>query len=136
MSISFLYCWAISVSSVVAQSIYPDSVGCVMRYNALIELKQGYVSGVCLIVNEGEVLKASLFNEFGISALDFSYNPRRNKVKLLNVMSFLDKWYIKRVLKKDIVALLHNFKSGIGEYRDERYGIDYKFNILDYGISE
>jgi len=114
-----------------AQTWFPDKDGCKVKYNAVIEMKKGYMSGICIMLNEGGVVKGSLFNEFGISALDFTYQPDRKKVKLLNVMKLLDKWYIKRVLKKDLVQLMARLQQGMGEYRDERFKINYKFTLLE-----
>lgn len=114
-----------------AQTWFPDKDGCKVKYNAVIEMKKGYMSGICIMLNEAGVVKGSLFNEFGISALDFTYQPGRKKVKLLNVMNLLDKWYIKRVLKKDLVQLMAHLQQGMGEYRDERFKINYKFTLLE-----
>ena len=44
-------------------------------------------------------------NEFGISALNFSVSSDRRKVELVSVISFLDKWYIRKVLKSDLEYL-------------------------------
>lgn len=48
--------------------VFPDSAGQKVKYNATIEMKKGYLSGVCILVNDGEEIKGCLFNEFGISA--------------------------------------------------------------------
>ena len=82
--------------------LYPDSIGGKVKCNATIEMKKGYVSGICMLVNDGGVVRGSLFNEFGISALDFAYYPESDKVKLGDVMKMLNRWYIKKVLKRDL----------------------------------
>ena len=56
-----------------------------LRYSAYIELPRGYVSGMLVLHHEEETVKGSLFNEFGISAMDFAYRPQKDKVKLLSV---------------------------------------------------
>lgn len=124
--------WLAMVSKpLMAQTWFPDKEGCKVKYNAVIEMKKGYMSGICIMLNDGGVVKGSLFNEFGISALDFTYQPDRKKVKLLSVMKLLDKWYIKRVLKKDLAQLMDCLRQGVGEYRDERFKINYKFTLLE-----
>ena len=111
--------------------LYPDSIGGKVKCNATIEMKKGYVSGICMLVNDGGVVRGSLFNEFGISALDFAYYPESDKVKLGDVMKMLNRWYIKKVLKRDLKQLLKNLKQGVGTYRDEKYKIDYSFTPLN-----
>lgn len=116
--------------------VFPDSAGQKVKYNATIEMKKGYLSGVCILANDGELIKGCLFNEFGISALDFTYNPARDKVKLVNVIKMLDKWYIRKVLKKDLVQLMHNLEKGIPAYQNKRFNIDYKFTPLEDATEE
>lgn len=115
---------------------YPDKDGQRARYNAMIEMPKTYVSGVCIMLREGETVKGSLFNEFGISALDFIYNEQKDKVKLQNVMGMMNKWYIKKVLKKDLRALLKNLKSGVPTYTDEKYKINFTFTPLEDETTE
>lgn len=77
------------------------------KHTFQIETSNGFVSGVLLVSENDENINGSMINEFGVSAIDFSYSKKKQKVKLLNVVSFLDKWYIKQVLKKDIKYCLH-----------------------------
>lgn len=106
---------------------FPDSAGSKVKYNATIEMSKGYVSGVCIMANDGSVIKGSLFNEFGISAIDFTYQPDKKKVKLLSVIKILNKWYIKKVLRKDLVQVMENLSKGIYSYHDKKFKIDYNF---------
>lgn len=94
-------------------------------------MKKGYISGICFLSEEGDTIKGSFFNEFGISAFDFTYLRSRQKVKLENVIKMLNKWYIKRVLRKDMVHVLDNLQRGISSYSNEKYHITYKFTKLD-----
>lgn len=118
------------------ERLFPDSVGSKVRYSATIEMSKGYVSGVCIMVNDEGVIKGSLFNEFGISAIDFTYQPERKKVKLLSVIKMLDKWYIKKVLRKDLVQVMENLSKGISSYHDKKFKIDYNFTILKDATEE
>lgn len=126
----------VSVASAGAQSLYPRNAGDKVRTSAMIEMPKGYVSGVCVMYNDGTDVKASIFNEFGISAMDFVYDPQKDKVKLVSVMKMLDKWYIRRLLKKDLLKVVHNLQQGKDEYRNEKYKIDYKFSLLRDGTEE
>ena len=75
-------------------------------------------------------LKASVVNEFGLSAMDFEYNPQKDKVKIINIIKKLDHWYIKRVLKRDLRILLHNLEHGIYKHENAKYEITYTFQPL------
>lgn len=109
---------------------YPGLVGSKVRYEATIEMKKGYLSGICVLLNDAGIIKGSLFNEFGISAIDFTYDPKLGKVKLCNVIKMMNKWYIKRVLRKDLAMLMENLQRGVCDYRDEKYKINYQFKVL------
>lgn len=100
------------------------------KYAATIEMKKGYISGICFLSEEGDTIKGSLFNEFGISAFDFTYLRSRQKVKLENVIKMLNKWYIKRVLRQDLVHVLDNLQRGITSYSNDKYHINYQFSRL------
>lgn len=109
-----------------AQTAFPTSEGERMRYDAYIQLPRAYVSGICILLREGDSVKGSLFNEFGITALDFTYCLRKQKIKLHSVMPIMDKWYIRRVLKKDLRQLMARLQQGETQYQNERRHITYQ----------
>ena len=113
------------------QAPFVDSIGSRQKYAATIEMKKGYVSGICVMASEDDGYRASIFNEFGISALDFTYLPSKRKVKLQHVIKMLDKWYIRKVLKHDLVYVVDNLLQGISTYTNERFHIKYQFNVLE-----
>lgn len=115
----------LSSISLRAQHVFPNKVGEKCRYKAMIEMPKAYIGGVCIMYNDSTHINASIFNEFGISALDFSYDLKTDKVKLHYVMKLLDRWYVKRVLKKDLRNLIHNLQAGLGEYRNNKYKLTY-----------
>ena len=112
------------------QVTFPSHEGERVRYTAYIEMSRGYISGVCILVKNEGLIKGSLFNEFGITALDFSYDPDRQKICLHNVIAMMDKWYIRRVLKKDLVQLMLRLQQGEFSYSNERRHITYQFTPL------
>ena len=79
-----------------------DSLDRSERYNFELSTEKGYLSGILILTREGNVINGCMFNEFGVTAMDFTYNVAKDKIKLLHVIKFLDKWYIKRVVGKDI----------------------------------
>ena len=107
-----------------------DSIGCKMKYATTIEMAKGYLSGISVVVRETDVYRGVIFNEFGITALEFTYHPSAKKVKLVQVIKMLDKWYIRRVLKKDLQCVVENLLKGISTYEDEKYHIKYVFSLM------
>ncbi len=130
LSISLLAGLLLSPTITSAQALYPAQRGDRVKYDAMIEMKSSYLSGICILANEGDEIKGSIFNEFGISAIDLTYNPEKDKIKLDNVVSFLNKCYIKRVLRKDLVELLHALQNGESSYRNEKRKIYYQLNPM------
>lgn len=119
-----------AVTRLYAQVPFPTTEGESIRYSAYIEMSKGYVSGICVLHREGDTIQGSLFNEFGITALDFSYHTGKKKVKLHTVMPMMNKWYIRKVLKKDLRQLMEGLQNGQTVWKDERYHIDYQLSPL------
>lgn len=113
-----------------AQSLLPQTAGSKVRFSAMVELPKAYLSGVCVMVNDGGVLKGSFFNEFGISYMDFSCSLVKDKVKLHSVQSMMDKWYIRKALRHDLRMLIHQMEKGVGEYVNKRRKMTYRFTPL------
>jgi len=101
-----------------------------MKYATTIEMSKGYLSGISVVVRETDVYRGVIFNEFGITALEFTYHPSAKKVKLVQVIRMLDKWYIRRVLKKDLQCVIENLLKGISTYEDGKYHIKYVFSLM------
>lgn len=111
----------------------PETEGGRIRYAASIEMPKAYLSGICVLLREGDVVRGSLFNEFGVTALDFTYHPENHKVKLHHVISMMDKWYIRRVLRKDLAQLMLRLQQGETTYHNERRHITYQLKVIDNG---
>ena len=126
----------ISAQDIADQHPLPDSIGSKMKYNATIEMKKGYLSGICMLIRDKDGYKGSIFNEFGISVLDFTYQPVTGKVKLENVIQLLDKWYIKRLLKQDLSQVIKNLQKGISIYDNKKYKIHYQFTEMEETMEE
>ena len=129
----FSWCVSLLLSSALslkAQSLLPSPSGEAARYDAYIELPRGYLSGVCIMRCAGDTLQGSIFNEFGVSAMDFVYDRRKDRVRLLSVMKMMDRWYIRRTLRSDLRLLLRSMNAGEGEYRNERRHILYRFTPM------
>ncbi|WP_301869041.1 hypothetical protein [Bacteroides caecimuris] len=72
-----------------------------------IQMEKGHLSGILISQNQEDAIIGTMVNEFGITALSFIYAKSSEKIKFENVIGFLNKWYIKRVLKGDIKYCLH-----------------------------
>jgi len=131
-----LFISVLSVLKLQAQSALPVQDGESRQYAAYIEMPRGYVSGVCVLQKADAVIKGCLFNEFGITSLDFTYYPDRQKVKLHHVVKLMDKWYIRRILRKDMALLMRCMEEGRTSYRNERRHITYQLNPIADEVTE
>ncbi len=113
------------------QKQFPTQQGERAQYAAYIEMPKGYISGICVLVKDNEVIRGSIFNEFGITAMDFTYHPEKQKVKLHTVVSLMDKWYIRRVLKYDLRLLLAGLQKGDTTYTNTKRHITYQLTPID-----
>ena len=121
----------LETTTIQAQNTFPSVMGERIRYNAYIEMPRAYLSGACVIINDNDVIKGALFNEFGVTAIEFIYLPNKNKVKITHVIKMLDKWYIKRVMRKDLAHLMCRLKIGDTVYQNNKYNIKYVFTPIE-----
>ena len=112
-----------------AQKVYPETNGDKVRYNIQIDIKKAYLSGICILSKQENCIVSSIVDEFGVSLMDFSYNPEKKKVKILSITKKLDRWYIKRILKKDIRSMLEVMQTGGNEFVNSKYKIKYIFSL-------
>ena len=75
------------------------------QYSVAIEARGAELTGICIVKTDAEGSRGAIVNEFGFHALDFTLSADRRKVKLLNVMERLDRWYIRKVVRKDLRIL-------------------------------
>lgn len=115
--------------SIMAQLTYPTNEGDKVRYNLQVEIRNSFLSGICIMVNNDGIIASSIVNEFGISLMDFIYSEQKDKVKLCNMIKPLDRWYVKRLLKRSLRGMLKAMKSGDTEYIDEKNRIKYVFTL-------
>lgn len=118
------------------------------QYSVTIEMPRGSLSGICLIKTDASGSKGSLVNEFGIHALDFTVSTDRRKVRLLHVIDRMNKWYIKRILRRDLRFLFLNKESAQDRRREvivagdttilhnKKYRITYTFTEIKNEIDQ
>ena len=80
------------------------------EYGILINAKDREISGLCVMdrSNEGNIV-GTIVNEFGIKIFDFSYS--HNKTRIQNVIAPLDRWHLRRIIRKDMHFILENISN-------------------------
>lgn len=106
-----------------AQSLLPNE-GDRKEYQMTINMPKAYISGICVMANDGERVNGSIFNEFGLSMLSFSYLIEKDKVKILSAMKMINKWYIKRILRKDLLGVIKCLQNNNTVYEDSKHSIN------------
>lgn len=102
-------------------SFLPSVDGEKKEYNSVIQFKSNTLTGICIIKKEeGEIL-GTFINEFGIKGFDFIYNIKKNNIKIVNAIKFLNKWYIKKTIKKDLKFLIVNKTNSKNKKREVNY---------------
>lgn len=131
VSALLVLCALLCTSPAVAQRLLPtpDSEELV-KLNVSIEFSRGGMTGICAMRYEGGVMKGCLFNEFGISALDFTYWPDKRKVRIEHAIKMLNKWYIKRVLRQDLLHVMDALAQGDTTYVNAKRHITYQFSPM------
>lgn len=78
-----------------------------------VDMRGNRLSGIMIVKKTEKGYLGTLVNEFGIKAFDFEVvagNKGRlgskKRVKLIDVVGFMDRWYIRRVLRRDIDFML------------------------------
>lgn len=121
------------LSSLIAVSVFgqeccPDTIEVrrsdsgVRRCAVTIDTGKATLSGIMITKEESEQILGSIVNEFGISAMDFVYDRRKEKLRLEHVVGFLDKWYIRKVIGGDLKHTLHILYS-IPQKENKKYKI-------------
>ncbi len=103
------------------------------RYNVQIDVRQAYISGICIMHENDKQVTASIMNEFGVSAMTYRYDTTKQKVKILSIMKPMNKWYIKRVLKSDLKKIMPQLLANPGQtlqHENKKYNIRYNFAPL------
>ena len=75
------------------------------EYSVLMKVGKRELTGICIVeTGEDGAMTGTLMNEFGVKAFDFT--RQEGKTRIINVMGPLDKWYVRRRLRKDFDRIL------------------------------
>lgn len=91
--------------TVSAQHAFTLPLGETVKMSLVIDTPKASISGIFLMQREEQKVVGTVVNEFGIKAFDFEVDANARKVKLLNTISFLNKWYIRRTIASDLKFL-------------------------------
>ena len=99
--------WSIgTLTAAGRQPFFPTAEGQRAEYAVTLDFGRAHLTGVCVAkCLDGEIV-GTLMNEFGIRAFDFRCNPHGGRVELSNLTAMLDRWYIRRTLRRDLALLL------------------------------
>lgn len=111
-----------------------------------VDMRGNRLSGIMIVKKTEKGYLGTLINEFGIKAFDFEVIAgirgrlgSKKRVKLIDVVGFMDRWYIRRVLRRDIDFMLRFpnvptdclmevvLEGGNIVVKDLRYRISYTF---------
>ncbi|MDL2252000.1 hypothetical protein LJC12_04035 [Odoribacter sp. OttesenSCG-928-J03] len=118
------------------------------EYALSMHFNEAEITGICIVKKQEESIVGSVINEFGIKAFDFRYDRKSKKISLLNVISFMDKWYIKKVIKSDWKYLLSypdvkrhkkrkiTREDGILGVENTKYNVKYRFTPSTSGYKK
>ena len=79
------------------------------EYDLLIKFRGQEMTAICVLeFHQGIV--GTVVNHFGVKVFDFIYpdSGEKKKLRLFNVIKPLNKWYIRRVLRRDLTFILSN----------------------------
>ncbi|MBO5593424.1 MAG: hypothetical protein J5931_02335 [Prevotella sp.] len=93
-------------------------------YQLRMQVRGHDITGICMMDQSADDgIVGTVVNEFGMKAFDFIYDNK--KVQLLNIVAFLDKWYIRKVLRKDLAFILSQMEQGV-DFKKKSRSIQFK----------
>lgn len=114
--------------STFAQGLFPQQEGERSLYSVQIDIRNAYLSGICVVRHDGKNIQGAVVNEFGLSAMTFTYSQAKDKVIKVKPMKKLNKWYIRKVLKADLRQIIHMLQNDQGAtFENRKLKITYSF---------
>ncbi len=74
-------------------------------YRVVLKTPDNSITGICILKKNGDEWRGTLINEMGAKAFDFIVTDE--KCELLNVISMMDKWYVKKTVAADLYFLFN-----------------------------
>ena len=81
------------------------------EYNLLMQVCGNDITAICMMdTSADDTTVGTVVNEFGVKAFDFRFS--NGKAVVFNVIGPLNKWFIRRVLRRDFTFILKHIFSG------------------------
>lgn len=142
---TFLATISLLILSVWTCATYAQESATSTEYSVVIDARGKQITGICVMnAEEDGSVVGTIVNEIGIRAFDFTFDGRKAKVH--DVFPPINKWYIRKVLRKDMTFLLTNINikqnvvrgkreitvlpNGDVDLANHRYHIRYTFKLL------
>lgn len=130
-TIIFLILLLLTPLIAMGQNLLPTTQGQECLYNVQMDMKRGGMTGVCMMVCDSVGIHANVVNEFGMGLMSFTYDTEKDRVRLHSVFSKMNKWYIRRTLRRDLKKLIHGMMAGNATYTNHKRGIIYIFTPIN-----
>lgn len=76
-------------------------------FRMAIEARGAAVTGLCVLKTDSTAgTRGTVTGGFGMHVLDFTLSADRRRVKLLHVLPMMNRWYVRRVVRRDLQFLL------------------------------
>ncbi|MDR0395027.1 MAG: hypothetical protein LBH77_07725 [Tannerella sp.] len=89
-------------------------------YRMVLKTPDNSITGICILKKNGDEWRGTLINEMGAKAFDFIVTDK--ECTLLNVISMMNKWYIKKTVAADLYFFLNVDNPKVSFYKNlERF---------------
>lgn len=87
------------------------------------------------MANEENKIKATIFNEFGVTTFSFEYQKDKEQINITHIERSINRRRIKRELKKDLKAIMQKLPGNV-VVENKKNKIKYTFTPLNNETSE
>lgn len=74
-------------------------------YRVTLKMPENSITGLCILKKSGDEWRGTFISEMGAKAFDFIVTD--DKCELLNVISMMDKWYVRKTVASDLYYLFN-----------------------------
>ncbi len=112
LSISLMLCGVTAFATGTGETFFPTAEGRRAEYAVTMDFGRAHLTGICVMKCIDGTIVGTLMNEFGIRAFDFRCDGSYGGTELSNLTGPLDRWYIRRTLRRDLRLLLQHADNG------------------------
>lgn len=131
LRITFLFAVLYTCFSLNSYSRSPEQTDSKRRYSVQIDIGNAYISGLCIMHTDDNIVTSSIVNEFGVSTLTYRYDLSKGRLKIISIVKQMNRWHIKKMLKSDLKIIMEDIQDIPNEksyeYQNTRFNIKYTF---------